>query len=160
MLRDIYPVQWTDRQAVVALPEHIDVSNAGQIREELLSVINRGATALIADMTATISCDHAGADAVVRAHQRAVISGAELRLVVTEQIVSRMLRLNGLDRLISIYPSLEAATAAPAPASVLALAARTAHAGADGLPPAGRAGGTTAQLLAAPRGRRQDHGDG
>src|ERR1700730_4907756 len=85
VIRDIYPVQWTGRQAVVALPEHIDVSNAGQIREQLLSVINRGATALIADMTATISCDHAGADAVVRAHQRAVISGAELRLVVTEQ---------------------------------------------------------------------------
>ena len=149
VLRDIYPVQWTGRQAVVTLPEHIDVSNAGQIREELLSVINRGATALIADMTETISCDHAGADAVVRAHQRAVISGAELRLVVTEQIVSRVLRLNGLDRLVSIYPSLEAATAARAPAAMLALAARTADAGADGLPPAGRAGGITAQLLAA-----------
>jgi anti-anti-sigma regulatory factor len=45
VLRDIYPVQWTGRQAVVTLPEHIDVSNAGQIREELLSVINRGAKA-------------------------------------------------------------------------------------------------------------------
>jgi hypothetical protein len=31
------------------------LSNAGPIREELLSVINRGATTLIADMTATIS---------------------------------------------------------------------------------------------------------
>jgi anti-anti-sigma factor len=118
--RDIYPVHWTGRQAVVALPEHIDVSNAGQIREELLSVINRGAAALIADMTATISCDHAGADAVVRAYQRAVISGTELRLVVTARIVSRTLSLSGLDRLVSIYPSLEAATAARTPAAVLA----------------------------------------
>ena len=60
------------RQALVALPEHIDVSNErGQIREELLSVINRGAEALIADMTATLSCDHAGVDAVARAYQRA-----------------------------------------------------------------------------------------
>src|SRR5258708_36878453 len=116
MLTDIYPVQWTDRQAVVTLPEHIDVSNAGQIREELLSVINRGAKALIADMTATISCDHAGADAVARAHQRAVTSGAELRLVVTAQIVSRVISLSGLDRRGSIYPSLEAGTAAQAPA--------------------------------------------
>ena len=37
MLTDIYPVRWTGRQAVIALPEHIDVSNAGPIREELLS---------------------------------------------------------------------------------------------------------------------------
>src|SRR5260221_5238563 len=150
MLRDIYPVEWTDRQAVVTLPEHIDVSNAGQIREELLSVINRGAKALIADMTATISCDHAGADAVARAHQRAVTSGAELRLVVTAQIVSRVISLSGLDRLVSIYPSLETATAANAPAAVLAPAARTAQSGATYPAPAPRAGRPRAQLPPAP----------
>ena len=123
MLTDNYPVQWTGRQAVIALPEHINVSNAGPIREELLSVINRGAEALIADLTATISCDHAGADALVRAYHRAVISGTELRMVVTAQIVRRMLSLNGLDRLVSIYPSLEAATAARAPATIVPVAA-------------------------------------
>ncbi|GEM_PF-1361533 len=45
MSKDSYPVRWVGLQAVVTLPEHIDVSNAGQIREELLSVINRGAGA-------------------------------------------------------------------------------------------------------------------
>src|SRR5258707_7623777 len=94
MLTDIYPVQWTDRQAVVTLREHIDVSNAGQIREELLSAINRGAKALIADMTATISCDHAGTDAVAPAHQRAVTSRARLRLVGTARIVARAISLS------------------------------------------------------------------
>jgi anti-anti-sigma factor len=101
-----------DRQAVVALPEHIDVSNASQIREELLWVINRGAAALIADMTETLSCDHSGADAVMRAYQRALASGTQLRLVVTAPIVRRVLAVSGLDRLIPVYPSLEAATAA------------------------------------------------
>jgi anti-anti-sigma factor len=123
MLTDIYPVQWTGRQAVIALPEHIDVSNAGPIREELLSVINRGAEALIADLTATISCDHAGADALARGYQRAVVSGTELRLAVTAPVVRQMLSLNGLDRLVPIYPSLEAATAARAPATVIPVAA-------------------------------------
>ena len=106
VFRDICPVQWTGRQAVIAFPEHIDVSNAGPIREELLSVINRGAQALIADLTATISCDHAGADALVRTYHRALMSGAELRLVVTAPIVRQMLSLAGLDRLVPIYPSL------------------------------------------------------
>ncbi len=123
MLTDICPVQWTGRQAVIALPEHIDVSNARPIREELLSVINRGAQALIADLTATISCDHAGADALSRGYQRAVVSGTELRLVVTAPVVRQILSLNGLDRLVPIYPSLQAATAARAPATVIPVAA-------------------------------------
>ena len=67
MREDIDPVPWAGQRAAVALPVHMDASNAGQIRGELLSVINGGAAALIADMTATTSCDHVGADAVVRA---------------------------------------------------------------------------------------------
>jgi len=115
VLKDIYPVRWTGRQAVVTLPEHIGAANAGQIREELLSVISRGAETVIADMSTTISCDHAGADAVVRACQRAVISGAKLRLVAATRITWRMPSLGGLDGLVSIYPSLEAAVAAGPP---------------------------------------------
>jgi anti-anti-sigma factor len=102
---------------VVTLPEHIGISNAGQVREELLSVINRGATTLIADMTATLSCDHVGAGAVFRAWQQASASGTELRLVVTAQVVARVLGLVGLDRSVSVYPSLDAATAAGLPAA-------------------------------------------
>jgi PAS domain S-box-containing protein len=123
VLKDFYPVRWADGQAVVALPEHIGASNAGQVRDALLTVINLGATTLIADMTATMSCDHAGADAVVRAWQRTVSSGTELRLVVTAGSVSRVLGLRGLDRQVSVYPSLEAATAARLPAAAAVLAA-------------------------------------
>ena len=123
MREDIDPVQWAGQQAVVALPVHMDASDAGQIRAELLSAINSGATALIADMTATTSCDHAGADAVVRAFQRAVICGTELRLVLTAEHVSRVLSLGGLDHLVPIYPSLEAAMAASPPTEALAVMA-------------------------------------
>jgi anti-sigma B factor antagonist len=118
MLEDGYPVRWAGRQAVVALPEHVDVASAGQIQQGLLSVIDHGATALIADMTATISCDHAGAGAVVRAFRRAVIGGTELRLVVTTQQVSRMLSLIGVDRLVGTCPSQEAVATATGPVAV------------------------------------------
>lgn len=114
---DPYPVEWAGGQAVVTLPEHIGISNAGQVREELLSVINRGATTLIADMTATTSCDHAGADAVIRAWQRAVASDTELRLVVIAQTVARVLSLVGVDRMVAVYPSLDTATAERPPAA-------------------------------------------
>lgn len=95
-------MHWMGRQAVVALPEHIDVSNASQIREELLWVINCGAIVLIADMTATLSCDQSGADAVMRAYQRALASGTQLRLAVTAQIVRRVFDAYGMSRLISV----------------------------------------------------------
>jgi anti-anti-sigma factor len=120
-----FPVQWTGRQAQVMLPEHIDVSNAGQIREQLLAVINQGAEALVADMTATVSCDHAGADAVARAYQRAVVSRTELRLVVTSEVVLRMLGMTGVGRLVPAYPSVEAALAARSPTSIISTVTKT-----------------------------------
>jgi anti-anti-sigma factor len=112
---EAFPVEWTGQQAVVSLPEHIDLATAGGVRELLLSVINRGAVVLIVDMTATQSCDHAGMDAMARAYQRAVVSGTQLRLVVREPLVRRTIAVEGLDRLISIYPTLEAAIAAGMP---------------------------------------------
>jgi hypothetical protein len=44
---DSYPVQWTGRLAIVIVPQHVGEFNAGQIREELPRVINRGATGLV-----------------------------------------------------------------------------------------------------------------
>lgn len=108
------PERWTERLAIVVLPEHFGLPGVDLIREQLLSVLNRGAMVLIADLTATISCDHAGSDALARVYQRAVSSGTELRLVVTSGIVRRVLSINGVDRLVSVYPTLEAALAASA----------------------------------------------
>lgn len=39
------------------LPENIGVSIAGQVLDELLSVVIRSPASLVADMTATVSCD-------------------------------------------------------------------------------------------------------
>jgi anti-anti-sigma factor len=110
-----FPVGWTGRLAVVTLPEHVDVSDSAQLRDQLLAVINRGAAVLIVDMTATASCDHATVDALARAFQRAAVSGTQLRLVVTAPVVGRVLSIEGLDRLVPIYPSLDAAMAAGTP---------------------------------------------
>jgi len=54
---------------------------------------------------------------VIRARTRAAASGTELRLVVTAPVVARVLRLVGLDRTVSVYPSLDAAVAARLPAA-------------------------------------------
>ena len=109
---DLFPVTWAGRRAIVSFPGQVDISNVDQLRDRLLSVINRGATVLIADMTSTVSCDHAAVDAIARACQRAAASGTQLRLVVPAPLVRRVLSIEGLDRLVPIYPLLDAAIAA------------------------------------------------
>jgi anti-anti-sigma factor len=138
---DQFPVEWTGRRAIVAFPGHVDVSNVGQLRDRLLSVINRGAALLIVDMTDTVSCDHSAVDAIARACQRAAISGTQLRLVVTAPVIRRVLSIEGLDRLVSIYPSLEAAIASGGPGDSVPAPSRTAAgvtsaSGAMGITPA------------------------
>src|SRR6202167_6436414 len=111
MPQERFPVTWLGEAAVITLPEEIDISNSEQVREELLSLLNRGPAVLIVDMAETTFCDSAGVNALVRAHKRATANGAEVRLVVASLGVGRVLAITGGDRLLPVYPSM---TAAPA----------------------------------------------
>ena len=115
MAKGMEPVAWPGGLAVVAFPEHVDVSNAGQVRDRLLGEFDRGAMVVFADMSATAWCDHAGVDAVARACQRAAVCRAELRLAATAPEVRRLLAARGLDRVVPVYCSVEAALAAGDP---------------------------------------------
>jgi anti-sigma B factor antagonist len=106
-----FPVTWSGQIAVVMLPAEIDLTVADAVREALLSVLNAGALGLVVDMTATTFCDSAGITALVRAVRRANANGATMRLAVTAPPVLRVLNLVGIDRLIDIYPSADAARA-------------------------------------------------
>jgi hypothetical protein len=70
-MSDSYPAQWAGRTAIVTLPQHVGECNASRIRDQLLLVINRGATELVADMTGTVWRDQEGAAAAAHAYQRA-----------------------------------------------------------------------------------------
>ena len=89
------------------------ITNADQVREDLLSVLNRGAALLIADLSKTIFCDSAGVGALARTFRRAEASQSEMRLVVATSPVQRVLALTGVDRLLDIFPNVTAALAAP-----------------------------------------------
>jgi len=108
-----YPVLWIGRTAVVSLPVEIDITNADQVREDLLSVLNQGAALLIADLSNTTFCDSAGVSALARSFRRAEASQSEMRLVVTALAVERVLALTGIDRLLGLYPSVAASLEAP-----------------------------------------------
>ena len=111
MSQERYPVLWVGQVAVVTLPAEIDVTNAGTVREELLSVLNQGAALLVADLGKTSFCDSAGVSALVRTFRRAATSESSMRLVVSTPAVQRVLSITGVDRLVDTYPSVAASLA-------------------------------------------------
>jgi anti-sigma B factor antagonist len=106
-----FPVVWLSKVAVVTLPVEIDIANADQVRDDLLSILNRGAATLIVDMGGTTFCDSAGVNALVRAHKRAAANRSDMRLVVGTPAVQRVLDITGVGHLMDIYPSVAASLA-------------------------------------------------
>ena len=106
-------VQWIGPHAVVAMPAEIDALNAERTGQDLLSAVGLGAAVVIIDMSGTTFCDSAGVQATIVAYRHAAGNGTELRLVATA--VLRILTVVGVDQLMPIYPTLEAALAGPPP---------------------------------------------
>jgi len=97
----------------VTLPAEIDTTNADQVRESLLGVVNQGAASLVADLSQTTFCDSTGVSALVRTFKRATASGGGMRLVVSSPAVHRVLSITGVDHLMPLYPSVAASLATP-----------------------------------------------
>ena len=101
--------------AVVRLPAEIDMSNASGVGDELRSAISTGVTVVVADMTSTGFCDSAGMRCLLLADDHAGAHGAQLRVALPPGQVLRILQLMGIDRLLTIYPSLAAAVSGGSP---------------------------------------------
>jgi anti-sigma B factor antagonist len=96
---------------VITMPSEIDITNAPRVGEELSAAFAPGVSAVIADMTLTTFCDSSGVRVLALAHKKAAADHAELRVVAPTAAVLRIFELTGLDRLLPIYPSLDAAQA-------------------------------------------------
>jgi anti-sigma B factor antagonist len=94
---------------IVTLPDEIDITNAQSVGDELRAAFGQGVLAVIADMTRTQFCDSSGIRYLLLANDRAAEMNAEFRLVVQAPAVLRAFRLLGIDRLLAVYPSLQAA---------------------------------------------------
>lgn len=97
---------------IVRVPAEIDTANAQDVGERLRSAFTRGAAVVIADLTSTVFCDLAGARQFVLSHNYADFHGARMRFVIPDRNLLRVLTLTGLDQLLSVYPSLDAAVSA------------------------------------------------
>ena len=94
------------------LPAEIDIANAEDVGEQLRSAFTRGAAVVIADLTSTVFCDSSGARQFVLTHNYADFHDAQVRFVIPDRNTLRVLTVSGIDQLLSIYPSLDAAVSA------------------------------------------------
>lgn len=95
---------------VISMPAEIDPTNAASVSEELTGAISTGARVVIADLSATTFCDSAGVRTLLVTAHQAADSGTELRLVVRAGgPVRRIIELMAIDRLLPVYPTLDAA---------------------------------------------------
>jgi anti-sigma B factor antagonist len=111
-------LRWMGEQAVVTVPAEIDIVNAGEVRQALLAAASHDAAVLVIDMSGTTFCDSAGVQAIIDTYHQAAAAHTQLRLVATA--VLRILTLVGVDQLIPIYPTLDAALAAAPTAAATA----------------------------------------
>ncbi|HTX80573.1 MAG TPA: STAS domain-containing protein [Streptosporangiaceae bacterium] len=108
-------LRWESGQAVFRMPAEIDVTNANHLRAALRAAVRQATSVLIIDMSATTFCDSAGVQAIVDAYNQVearnqnAVAPTQLRLVAT--VVRRIITLVGIDQLIPVYPTLEAALA-------------------------------------------------
>ena len=102
----------TDIPVIVALPTAIDLNNADRVYDQLIAALASDVSVVIADLEGTTFCDSAGIRSLVLAQQQAAACHAYLRLAVPPSgSVRRVLELTGLERVLLVYPSLDAAAA-------------------------------------------------
>lgn len=99
--------------AVVSCAAEIDLTNAGQLHEALLTACRTSAVVVV-DMSGTVFCDASGVRELVHAHERAMAGGGELRVVIATPALMRTLAVLGMDRLLRTFASLPEALRAAA----------------------------------------------
>jgi anti-sigma B factor antagonist len=110
-------VRWSGRHAIVTMPDEIDLTNSGDLNEQLAAVIAQSPRAVTVDMTATTFCDSAGINVLARAHQLVTDNGGELRIALGSSPVARIIQLVGLDQIVPVYPDVQHSLDGDAPSA-------------------------------------------
>jgi anti-anti-sigma factor len=104
-----HPTSTRTPPVVVPLPDEIDATNAQRTGDQLRAAFSPSSAVVIAGGSLTMFCDSCGARELMAVHKQAAASLSELRVVCQSRTMQRVLTLLGYDRVLQIYPSLDAA---------------------------------------------------
>ncbi len=92
---------------VFELTGSLDIATSPTVRASLVEASGRGDHQLIVDLTKVDFLDSTGLGALIGAQRRAKEFGGDVRLVVKEGQILRLLRITGLLKVLSVYPTLD-----------------------------------------------------
>ena len=96
---------------VLLIRGDIDLYTMPQLKERLNDALESGRTRLLVDLSDTSFIDSSGLGALIGAHGRARERGGRLALCCGGDAITRTLALTGLDQVLPMLPSREAAMA-------------------------------------------------
>ncbi|HVK24440.1 MAG TPA: STAS domain-containing protein [Actinokineospora sp.] len=97
--------------AVLRATGEIDLGTVAVFSAALDDVLADAPAALVVDLTGVGFLGSCGISALAVARQRCADGAVDLRVVATESPVLRILAVTGMDEVLSIFPSVEAAAA-------------------------------------------------
>jgi anti-sigma B factor antagonist len=103
---------------VVQVHGDIDLASAARLRDQLTELLHRHTPHLVIDLSEITFCDAGGLTALLATARRAELLGGELVLASPTPHLQKLLRLTGLDTVFCTYPTVPAAVAGPAGASI------------------------------------------
>jgi anti-sigma B factor antagonist len=99
---------------VIELGGEVDLYTAPEFKERLVQVIEDGKKQLVVDLSKATFIDSTTLGVLVGGVKRLRPSGGSLALVCTDQNITKIFEITGLDRVFPIHASREAALAAVA----------------------------------------------
>jgi anti-sigma B factor antagonist len=104
-------VHVVDGVQVYELSGSLDIATSPTVRAALSDASERGDHRLIVDLTNVEFLDSTGLGALIGAQRRAKEFGGEVRLVVKEGQILRLLRITGLLKVFAVFATLAGALA-------------------------------------------------
>ena len=101
----------SDGRVVLAVRGSIDLFAAPELKRRLLAAVNRGATDIVLDFSATEFLDSTGLGALLTAYKRLSARGGRLLVVPGDATVARVFEITGLDTIFTFAATREEALA-------------------------------------------------
>ncbi|HEU5155824.1 MAG TPA: STAS domain-containing protein [Streptosporangiaceae bacterium] len=99
------PTRRRPGHTIVALHGDLDIAAAPALREHLTGVLSHSPRLLILDLSEVSFCDATGLAVLIGTQRRATGLGITLHLAAPNPQMTRLLRITGLDRVLTVHPA-------------------------------------------------------
>src|SRR5213592_907592 len=98
--------------SLLSLRGEIDVYTAPRLRQAIIDLVDGGANRIVVDMEKVDFLDSTGLGVLVGGLKRVRLKDGTLAIVTTQDKILKIFDITGLNKVFSIYPSVEHATSA------------------------------------------------